>query len=264
MPSFRAGLIARSAQVDTTPPNTIRALAGIFRLTGEDMIPTSGWVLPVGAGAFALAGQSATLTPPVAATTTWDAANKSANLTLSNGNLTSKNTVGSAHAGVRSVASHTTGKYYCELKADVQTFTAFSYFGVITAAQALSNFLGGTADSACVTGNGGVNCNGASIITPDNSADGYGQGAVCGMAVDLTAKKIWFWNSDGNRWNGTATGTQDPVTGAGGCSIAALNAGPYFVGNAIWQLNDQTTMNFGATNYALTGTKSGPTGFGNW
>jgi hypothetical protein len=69
MPSFRAGLIARSAQVDTTPPNTIRALAGIFNLTGETMTVIAGYALTASAGAFALAGQSATLTPPVAAYT---------------------------------------------------------------------------------------------------------------------------------------------------------------------------------------------------
>src|SRR6478752_6157790 len=64
MPSFRAGLIARSAQVDTTPPNTIRALAGIFNLTGEDMTPISGYVVTAQAGAFALTGVGTALTPP--------------------------------------------------------------------------------------------------------------------------------------------------------------------------------------------------------
>jgi hypothetical protein len=69
MPSFRAGLIARSAMADTTPPNTLRALPGAFALNGEDMTTLTALTMPAGTGGFALAGQSATLTPPVAAYT---------------------------------------------------------------------------------------------------------------------------------------------------------------------------------------------------
>jgi hypothetical protein len=73
--SISRGLIARTAIVDTTPPNTLRCLPGSFLLTGEEMTPIAGYTMQAGAGAFAFAGQSATLTPPAvtsdAATTTW-------------------------------------------------------------------------------------------------------------------------------------------------------------------------------------------------
>ena len=49
-----AASIARSAQVDTTPPNTLRALPGSFVFTGEDMTPIAGYAMAAGAGAFAL------------------------------------------------------------------------------------------------------------------------------------------------------------------------------------------------------------------
>jgi hypothetical protein len=50
------------------PPNTIRALAGIFRFTGEDMTPIAGYTLTSQAGAFVLTDPGTTkLTPPVPA-----------------------------------------------------------------------------------------------------------------------------------------------------------------------------------------------------
>ena len=52
------------------PPNTIRARAGIFAYNGEPMTPTTGYVVTAQAGAFALAGQNATLTPPVSGVST--------------------------------------------------------------------------------------------------------------------------------------------------------------------------------------------------
>jgi hypothetical protein len=69
MVSFRAGLIARSAMADTTPPNTLRALPGAFPLSGEDMTVVAGYAMAAGAGGFAFAGQSAALIPPAAAYT---------------------------------------------------------------------------------------------------------------------------------------------------------------------------------------------------
>jgi hypothetical protein len=70
MVSFRAGLIARSAMADTTPPNTLRALPGSFLFTGEDMTPIAGYFLNAGAGVFAFGDPGTTqLTPPVAAYT---------------------------------------------------------------------------------------------------------------------------------------------------------------------------------------------------
>jgi hypothetical protein len=59
--SISRGLIARTAIVDTTPPNTLRALPGAFVLSGEDMTPITGYAMSVGAGAFAFTGNSVTL-----------------------------------------------------------------------------------------------------------------------------------------------------------------------------------------------------------
>lgn len=245
------------------PAYRMRALAGSFVFSGVSMSIQAGYTMPAGAGAFTLAGQSATLTPPVVTGTTWDAATKAPNITLSNGNLTAKNVVGSAFAGVRSVASHTTGKYYCELTADAQNFAAFSQLGIATAAASLTASFGGDTNSMATSGGCNVTCNGATL---SSTGDGYGvTGQGAGMAIDLTAKKVWFWSSAALRWNGDVLANQNPMTGVGGLSFSAIAAGPYFACNTIWQLNDQTTLNFGATAYANPAAASlVSAGFGNW
>ena len=193
---------------------------------------------------------------PPAAFTTWNPSDKNASITLSNGNRTGTNNTGGAHAGVRSIASRSTGKYYYEIYANVQTFTGFSYFGVANSTASLSNYLGVDANAAIMTGGGGAVCNGASIGT----GDGLANTQTMGIAVDFTALKIWFWNNVTARWNGDILANQNPSNGTGGFSIAALAAGPYFPAMSIYQLNDQFTANFGATAYLNTA----PTGFGNW
>jgi hypothetical protein len=66
MASFSRGMIARTAQVDTTPPNTLRCLSGSFLLIGEAMEPVAGWTVTAQAGAFSVPANSNTaLTPPV-------------------------------------------------------------------------------------------------------------------------------------------------------------------------------------------------------
>lgn len=194
-------------------------------------------------------------------TTTLNQADKDASLTLSGGNLIATNNTGGAFSGVRSIASHSTGKFYCELTATAQNFASFSQFGILTGGQSLASSFAGSNAAAYMAGNGSAACNGVSI----GSGDGYAvTGQTAGMAVDLTAKKFWFWNSSTNRWNGDVIGNQNPVGAVGGFDISALAAGPYFIGISIWQLNDIDTMNFGATTYAIASGVGVPTGFGNW
>jgi hypothetical protein len=93
-------MIARTATVDATPPNTIRALPGSFRLdgmdanlrppvpaglpvvlqvgagafllSGEDMTPQAGYAMPVGTGAFLLVDPGTTQMSPPALTLSLD------------------------------------------------------------------------------------------------------------------------------------------------------------------------------------------------
>lgn len=194
---------------------------------------------------------------PLFTATTWNSGDRNAAIILSNVNLTTTNNTGGAFACIRGVASHSSGKYYYEVTAITQTFASFSNFGVGNATAGLSTFMGGDANSVQMAGNGSATCNGVSI----GSGDGLGSnGQTEGIAWDIGAQKIWWWNSAAARWNGDILANQNPATGTGGFSTAALAAGPYFPMISIWQLNDSFTANFGGTAYSITI----PAGFSSW
>lgn len=194
-----------------------------------------------------------------AATTTYNPSDKAAAITLSGGNLVATQNTGSAFANVRSISSQSSGKLFFEVTFTTQNFASFSGVGVANATESLTAQLGQTNNSVLGRCNGTVDFNASSL----GPFTGCGtQGVTVGVAVDLTAKKIWFWESSTNQWNGDPSPftSQNPSTNTGGYSIAALTC-PCLPITEIWQLNDVQTANFGASAYVI-GTR--PTGFGNW
>lgn len=199
--------------------------------------------------------------PSGTVTTTFDPSQTDPLTVLSNGNLTSTS-LGSGNPGyfvTRSVANNLTGQFYNEFTFNsigscVSGCTSQVIFGIgnANAAEELgvdSNNSIGEYDS------GGIVLNSAQV-GPAQQTMTVGQTA--GLAVDLTNKLAWFRVHGGN-WNNTGGCT--PANAGCGVSIAALNAGPYFVMASVHNISGvQLTANFGATAYADVA----PSGFANW
>lgn len=183
-------------------------------------------------------------------TTTWNTTDNSGNIARSNGNLTLTSSF-SGFETVRSVASHSTGKFFAELVWNPLgggalagtangTFVPNAYTG------SDSNSVGAWTSSTTLFGGGGIGSN-----TTWASAD------VVDIAIDLGAQLIWQRTNGGN-WN--ASGTANPATGTGGNSFSGIGAGPYFFSVTLQDSGDVVIANFGATAYSFTP----PAGFGNW
>lgn len=188
------------------------------------------------------------------AATTWNPSDKSASITLSGGNLVATNPGSTGWRGVRSIASHSTGKYYCETTATVAVTNEL--FGIGNASGSFTSYLGDTGNNDMGWAAGGPiyrnTGNTGSIQT-------FTTGSVRCMAVDMDNLKIWF-RTDGGNWNNDVIGNQNPATNTGGRSFSALNAGPWFVQCNQFDANAVVTANFGGSAYAQTP----PSGFGNW
>jgi len=171
---------------------------------------------------------------------------------LSNGNLTFETTTGN-FSNVLAVQGSSTGKYYWEVTVGV--LTGISQVGFGNAAINLTSgaYMGqgnnavGWAQDTNVYSNGGS----LTAIAP------FVQSDILSVAIDFTAKLVWFRRNAGN-WNNN--GSANPATGAGGISFASLGAGPYYAAVCVQNNGDKMTANFGATAFA----QSQPSGFGTW
>jgi len=256
-------------------PGIITAGAGSFVFSGDTMTPVVDYKLPAGAGSFAFTGQDASLingrfisaaagsfaftgadvTLTIgsgAPTTTMDAtfASGSPN-SLSNGDLT---VTGNGSFGcARSLATHSTGKYYWEVTFGTVTNTIM---GICTPSQNKLHFLGQSAE-----GNGVAQ--GASAWWTTSSISGSSPGPVASKtfayAMDLTARLIWVKNvTDGGDWN--LSGSANPATGAGGLTMGGnFASGNIHAAIACNNNGNSATFNFGGSVYA----GSVPSGFGN-
>jgi hypothetical protein len=165
---------------------------------------------------------------------------------LSNVNLTVTATAGSA--GARSIASINSGQYYWEYILTTVTTNSLQV-GIAPASYVLTS---GSGTGAAFVGrpSGGIVINGT---FPATLGVALVSGNGVGIAVDVTAKLIWFRQLPSGNWNGS--GTANPATGTGGLSISALT-GPFYA-LMIGGSADKVTANFGAS--AFTG--SVPSGF---
>jgi hypothetical protein len=183
------------------------------------------------------------------ANTTWNPSDKSANCTLSGGNLIG--TATGANAWVRAVDKQVTGKFYWEAQPTVWVNgnTGIGFCG------------GGLAAPSGATVAGMVATFKAGPIYVDTVNTGKTLGAraandIIGIAVDLNARLIWFRVAPAGNWNGDATA--NPATGAGGVSFTILGIGIQAYPVATFGTGaDAITANFG--NSAFSGTV--PSGF---
>lgn len=191
-------------------------------------------------------------------TTTFDPSNHGPHIVLSNGNLTAtSNTLGSSYEIARSIASHSTGKFYSEKTINANPSTGNGLcVGITDATTSLTTYLGSDLHSIGYFGGGSVDLNNVTITTIQS----WTATNVVQEAVDLGAQLIW-WNVNNGNWNNS--GTANPATGVGGISISTLTAGAYY--SAICYqttAGNQITGNWGAASPGYT--YSAPSGYGNW
>lgn len=181
--------------------------------------------------------------------TTWSTTDKSANITLSGGNLTFLNSSG-ANSGGRAAGSVSTGKYYWEVTVTAWGNAADSV-GVAHGGASL-NFISSGIGLAALTRNSGVTVNGGVIIT------GFGviaNGTTICIALDAINRRIWFRLGAAGNWNVNAS--YNPASNTGGVDLSPLGAVAYYPAYGTGFLNDQCTANFGDA--AFTGAV--PAGF---
>lgn len=188
-------------------------------------------------------------TPPTGVA--WNPADKSANVNLSNGNLTATRVTGATNEAVRATLSRSTGKYYfeCELS-QAGSPSNFPMVGLGNAAMSLNGYVGQGAGSWGyeATGftyhNGSGAAYGASLTTGD----------VWGVAVDLDAGLMWFAK------NGTWQASGDP---AGGSNPAFTGVtGILFPAGSMYDSATQAvlTARFAPSDF----TQTIPSGFSPW
>ncbi len=186
--------------------------------------------------------------------TTWDTSpNISANITLSNNNLTATCSGTAAGRHTRANISQITGKRYMEVLFSAGV-TGNWGIGLVNSSESFTNYVGQTNNSIAYYANGQIFRNGSAVSTIQASATGN---TIC-MAVDLDNQKAW-WRTNGGNWNNDVIGNQNPATNTGGTSIS-LVTGSLFPSNEMETNNAAGTVNFGASAYAQTP----PDGFIHW
>lgn len=186
--------------------------------------------------------------------TTLNPSDKSANTSLSGGNLIATKITSIGFNGARAIAGKSSGKYYCEMTITTMT-TPEHGLGISNSSWAFASYLGQNNDGCGVIATGQFARNGGTSSAIASTA----AGDVIGMAVDLDAGLIWFRKNNGN-WN-SALGAGDPAAGSLGRDISGLNAGPYYPTFYFYYVTSSVvTFNFGGSAYTYTP----PVGFGNW
>lgn len=171
---------------------------------------------------------------------TWNPADKSAGITLTNGNLTEE---GSDGGSVRSTLGKSSGKWYWEIRfPDISNCE--KTVGIANGSHDLSQACGDTADSWCyygVTGDKRTNASDDSYGSLYGSTFGFTN--TIGVALDMDNGKVFF--AKNNVWQGSGnpvTGANPAFSGLTGTIYACIGSG----------LNGKATANFGATSFVYT------------
>jgi len=191
--------------------------------------------------------------------------------TFSDGNLTSitNSSTGSYKWGGCSTIGVTSGKWYCEAKATVDSTYSRNVIGITGNATELArtnaSILNATYSWGYYSSNGTVQGNGSGDISGYNTS--YTTGDIIGVAMDLDNNKLYFSK------NGTFLNSGDPTsgsTGTGAISIVAASTttdGAYFFA----QTDDTGTsspskfeFNFGSPPYSISSGNADANGFGNF
>lgn len=180
--------------------------------------------------------------------TTWNPSDKSANLTLANGNKTAIRNAGTGFAMVRSTTSKSTGKWYAEIRIDLLGGTD-TMLGLDSGAGSLSSYPGNAAN-----GYGYYMLDGSKFNNAASTAYGatYTTNDVIGIAYDAGAGKVWFSK------NGTWQASGDPATGANP-AFTGVAAGQFLAGAGIYA-DDTFSLRVLAANFSNTA----PSGFSEW
>lgn len=200
-----------------------------------------------------------------ASTTTWDPSFDPSNVALSNGDLTATNsTAGTYFTSTRSLASHSSGKFYCEFtNTTMANWNSIGFVNASWTPETGSNNIGDDgADSFGIsfTGANRGTINGTDVCVCEDA--GSTAGTIFGMAVDFTNMLIWIISTLDDTWYGAigAGGSPNPSTGAYGGSISAIGGAPFYLATTLSTPGNAITLNTGGSAYNF----SAPSGFGNW
>ncbi|MES2787677.1 MAG: sialate O-acetylesterase, partial [Pseudomonadota bacterium] len=187
----------------------------------------------VGTGTQSAASNNAT--PAAAAYATWNSADKSAALTLSNGDKTITGTTQTDNdwCAARSTISKTTGKWYWEVTVGVGVHV----IGVGVAGDSLATFPGANANGVGYYSLASIFRN--NVHVGSGTTQSYTTGDVIGVAYDADAETVGFFKN----------GVQVSTT-----AMYAVPAGTLFAVNASRETGPAatTTTNFGASAFAHT------------
>lgn len=188
---------------------------------------------------------------------TLNPADKSAHITLSNGNLTGTGDGAGGNGDmVRGTTSKTTGKLYFEVTPT--NAGGATGFGIANATEVVTGAseLGFSNNSIGQYRNGDVRLNSSIIISGPGFVSG---GAQAGIAVDIGGQLIWFRDTSAPTvWN--AGGTANPATGVGGVSFAVITGAIFICLNINANQAVVATLNVGTTSFNA----SAPAGFSAW
>ena len=212
-------------------------------------------------GPFLAARRALLRTPTVAvaaATTGWNASDKSANITLSNGSPPLTVTSGTGtYESVRSIASASSGKVHWQLHLDSAVGGTSGFVqGFCTASHSLATVLGFSDHSFGWAASG--------VLLQDSSGVGnigatWTTGDWISFALNIPAKLFWVRINGGN-WLAADGSTGDPVAGTNGIDFSGMAAFTLFAACSTQDhATNAYTANFGATAYAF----AAPSGYGN-
>jgi hypothetical protein len=185
----------------------------------------------------------------------WNAADKNANVTLTNGDKTAD--ANGATYGVRSTQTQNSGKYYAEFVYGVSS-SSQPIIGFKDISAALNTF---SANSFSVMSSGGLYWylngvqTGGSIHNPNINA-----GDVLSLAWDTNIDRAWARiNAEG--WTGSgAQGAGDPATGLNGLDVSSI-AGTNF---ALWFLSNGPGKPLTIRTEKAEFTQTTPAGYTSW
>lgn len=199
--------------------------------------------------------------PSAVVFTTFDPANTASNASLDGTKLIF--TINSDSIAItRSIANHSSGKFYFEAAPSFGGDGAWIGIGVANSAELLnpSNRVGEADANGTVVSSFGTRFYNSSTATLGIT---YSTGQTIAVAVDVTNSLIWFSVSAGVWTDNVGGTTGNPASGTGGLSTSVITGALFAIVQARYISggdNQKWTANFGASAYSLTI----PAGFGNW
>lgn len=184
---------------------------------------------------------------------TWSTSgsHKSADITLSNGNLTAESSLTTTQKKcVRASSGKTAGCWYWEITFTQTTNTNDHHIGIGDGGFDLETFLGGSANSAGTEFNGGDSTFETGSYTKLNNSPmgSVAQGTKIGCALDMDLGMFWY--SKNGVWFGNPTVRTGAIfTGITGTCYAAIDVRGSDGGTLG---GDKLTANFGATGFTYT------------